>query len=307
MHRLPAALTPEALSRALWLLAGAVLAATALLAYRSAPGRSAQPDLTPAPAPEAAGEAVQHTSGRPDYLDLARSPLFGERAGPPDGATPQLAPGIESAVVGTVVRGQQSVAIVQKPGGAQELLRVGDVLEGARLVDVGRTSVVLERSGTRFSVPVQRSGQRGAATATARAPAAGERRHARSNDPEEATSEPSADELELGEVDLGEFDEFYGGLRDEVQALSVRRAGDAEGATNGLVAEQVPEGGTLWRMGLRPGDVIIAVNDASVRDAQDLTRGLDRVAEQIRSEEEFFLVFDLRRDGKAEAIIIPIW
>lgn len=300
------AITPRRLSIALYVLTVAMLATGVALAAGALRSR---PPEEPMPAPldlaqaVLGGPAAQEASPAA-YLTLADSPVFGPPAPAPAPPAEPVQMPVKAIVIGTIVRGELSRAIVDVGAGRQRLMRLGDSLEGGSIAEITLSEVILERGGRRIVLPVGSSGRRQLAPATPRTTpprAIGLSRAER--------TEPQYEEgsVETGDIDLEDFDAFYSDLKSGFLAARAKTGHDVSGDPLGLIFEGVPERGLLWRMGLRPGDIVMEVNTIPVTSMNDLLNAFDRVAAQVRSEDESFIVIDLVRDQRPDALILTIW
>jgi len=299
-------ITPRALAVALYVLTVAVLAAGVALtvgALRSRPAREPMPEALELAPADAVGPAAPEASPTA-YLALADSPVFGPPAAPPAPPPAPVRPPVHATVVGTIVRGELSRAIVDTGTSGQRLMRVGDSLEGGRIAEITTAQVVLERDGQRIVLPVRSSGRRPAMRAEAKATAP---RAIGLSSAERATPQYEKGGVETGDIDLEDFDAFYADLKDAFLAARAKTGHDAAGEPLGLIFEGVPEGRLLWRMGLRPGDIVTEVNTIPVTSMGELLNAFDKVAAQVRSGDESFIVIDLVRDRRPDALILTIW
>jgi hypothetical protein len=93
----------------------------------------------------------------PEYAAILTAPIFApdRRPGDPGGA---LAPGSASlesyAALGAATGRAVAAGVVSAPGGKVQTLRLGDEVEGWRLVGVSRTRLSFERNGARHDLIV---------------------------------------------------------------------------------------------------------------------------------------------------------
>jgi hypothetical protein len=93
----------------------------------------------------------------PEYPAILRVPLFTPDRHPGDiGAGPASASDTLAgyAVLGAAVSRSAATAVVSAPGVAPKTVKAGDLLEGWRVVSVGRSRVTFERKGERRDLAV---------------------------------------------------------------------------------------------------------------------------------------------------------
>ncbi|MFO8006992.1 MAG: type II secretion system protein N [Candidatus Brocadiia bacterium] len=308
MHVLSSPAAPRVLSRLLWVLTAVALGLCALVALRltgeppAGPTRAAMPEFAPATRQPAATEEPEAQA----YLPLARNDAFG--AAEPAPARPvrpaASAPAVDLTVVGTIVHGSRAVAIVRAAGG-QRLLRVGDEIQGGRVMDISDRRVVLEVSGRPVEVPITTSRE---APPSGTEPAAPTRPRAVALAPEEQPEEGETRyEEDVADIELEEFADFAARLQESLEEAALGQAYDVAGEPMGVVLSRLPEQSLLYRIGLRPGDIITEVNALPVRQAQGLRATFESVAEEVQSGEESFVVIDLIREQRSDTVILTIW
>ncbi len=304
--------TPRRLSVALYVLTLALLAGGVALASGALRSTGPEAPLTASlalPAASQAGPASRAVSVDV-YEALAASPVFDETPALAAAPAPQaIAPEtpLNAVVVGTIVRGDLSRAIVEVGGAGQKLLGVGDALEGGRVAEITLTGVVLERGGRRITLPVSPSGHARQAPAPVREPALTPPRAVALAPAEPAEPEYGGSDIETGDIELKDFDAFYADMKKNLLDTRVKTAHDVAGKPVGLGFDDVPEGALIWRMGLRPGDIVTDVNGIPVSDMNSLLNAFDKVAAQVRDENEPFIVIDLVRNQKPDVVILTIW
>jgi type II secretory pathway component PulC len=275
--------------------AAALCVALAVPLFRGGDDEAAAdaPELPPVRPAEPAREAPPPRS----YVAIAEHPAFGESA--ERSARPaQVEVPLNVTVVGTIVQGSRSLAIVETGSGEQKLVRAGESLEGARVISVSRGTVVLDYGGRRVELPVTPSRR-----ARPAAPAVPPRSVAIS------TPEPAAPaaEAELADIDLEDFDAFIEGLKANINDVAGSPAHDAGGRPFGLVLDRIPEDSILRRMGIQPGDVVTEVNMMPISDMESLIEAFDEVARDVLNEDELFIVIEMVREQKPDTIILSIW
>ena len=304
-----ASITPRGLSIGLWVLAAALAAAGGFFtagAVRTRPteGPLASADLTSvAQAAPAAREASLEV-----YQALAEAAVFGAAAPSPAAAPVATDVTMTASVVGTIVHGELSRAIVDVGAGGQKLVRVGDALEGGHVTKITSSEVILERDGREISMPVRAHNRpRTAPAVVAVAPPVAPPRVIGLTPAEPAEQPRTEGSLETGDIELKDFDTFYNDLKQGLLAAKVKPVLDAAGKPLGIAFDAVPEGKVLWRMGMRPGDIVTEVNTIPAADMNSLLNTFDKVAAQVRSGDESFIVIDRVRDQKPDAVILTIW
>jgi type II secretory pathway component PulC len=306
MRKSALSVSPRTVGLVLWLLSLAGLGLCGYLGLRL--WRHEPPDVSPPSLPDLPALSAETEAGERKpvsaYLSMARNPLFGA---PPPAQEPERKEvnlKVEAAVVGTIIHGDFSAAIVERPNGGQDSLRVGDSLEGGKVVEITSEGLILERQGRRILVPKRSSpggGQGGAAQqqqASPRLISVG----ASPSAPE--SKEPKA---ELADIEFEEFDAFLERLKEGAESVTAKPAHDAGGNPTGLVFQSVPEDSVFAAMGLKDGDIVTAVNDIPVTERRELTGAFEEVATGIKRGEEVFIIIDLIRDQKADTIIQTIW
>jgi type II secretory pathway component PulC len=306
MRKITSVLGPSTLSVAFWVLTVIGLVLCVALAFRlarwEAPLGAVEP---PANLTEGGGAApAQPRLPSSAYQALAENPVFGPPPPKPTG-TPGSQLRVDACVVGTIIQGSRSLAIVEMGPSGQKLLRVGDALDGGRIVVITRAGLVLRRSGQDIDVPVtpSRRGRRaGASPVPAPVPRAVAVAQAEVDDEGGAESEQ-----EKADVDLEELDSFIATLKKNAGETTAHTAHDVGGDPIGLLLDKVPEGSMLRRIGLLPGDLVTEVNTISVTSLDGLTSAFDKVAEDVKREEECFIVIEMVREQKHDALILTIW
>jgi len=242
------------LDRGLGLVAAAVLAyaagAAALAALR--PGPAAGPVAGPA---RAAADLAEPGAGMaepvwPALFGTAPAPEAAAPAAQVAEAAPEEAPKV--VLAGIVVAPRRAWALLDW-GQGQSAAQVGDLLPAdTRIADITPEGVWLERAGLRWLVPAV---PEGAGLPATRAAAA---------DPAPA-AQAAADEVT---VPVGKLD------RRALERL-VARGGQMEDGADALVVTWVRAGQFFDRLGLKPGDSIIAINGQKVGGRAELTGAYD--------------------------------
>ncbi len=304
--------SPRTVGLVLWLLsaAGLLLCVLLVLHLRGATlPETAPPTASELPALSGDDEVVaQQVSS--DYLAMARNPLFGappseER---PTGAGEDLH--VEAVVIGTIIHGDFSVAVVESAEGGQKSLRVGDELAGGTVAQITADGLLLERGGRRIPVPKRASEAR--------------RRHQQASASRQETagqaeprlisigaSEPAPaagrQREGLADIEFEDFDAFMDRLMQGVERAEPGPARDAAGNPKGLVFRSVPSGSVFADMGLKDGDVVTDVNGMPVTGHREMMTVFEDVAGRIRNNEEVFIIIDLIREQKPDTIIQTVW
>ena len=305
-------ISPRGLSAGLWALSGVLAVAGAFLLAGAVRARPVEAPLPSLNLTKAAMTAPAARDASPQVYDaLAGAAVFGSSS-PPRAAAPEAADAsVKATIVGTIVRGAVSRAVVDLGSAGQRLVKVGDSLEGGRVAEITASGVILERDGRQIALPVrspgrQQPGPAAAPVAAAAPPAAPPRANGLS--PAQPNEQKySAGGVDTGDIDLKDFDGFYGDLKQGFLEVQAKTAHDAGGKPVGLDFDGVPEGKLLWRMGLRAGDIVTEVNTIPVTDMNSLLNAFDKVAAQVRGGNESFIVIDLVRNQKPDAVILTIW
>lgn len=207
-----------------------------------------------------------------DLNALANAQLFADRRSEPEVvAVAQQAPETQLNLVLRGIRGgadpQSGAAIIQTPDNRQQFFSVGaTVMDGVTLEEVHVDHVIISRRGIAESLYLRERDERQTGTAPTAAPSPAAR---------SAVNATGADRLpgfELAEI-------FQ--VRPAVQngrMIGYRLTGD-----NAVILEAV---------GLRPGDIVTAVNGRSLADVSDL----NGLFEQIE-EEENAVSLSVQRNG----------
>jgi type II secretory pathway component PulC len=304
--------SPRQLSAGLYVLAAVLIAGMAVFGARAL-GRPAEPapqfaslDLRPAAQRAPAAPAVPLQV----YQALAASPVFGTPSARPAAAAaaPTQAPPISAVVVGVLMSGGRSRAVVETGPGGQKLVSVGDSLAGGRVVEIGLTEVVVERDGGRITLPVRRSGHAPPPAAASSAPAAAVSAPSVALGAAAPAEAPDAQtDIDSGDIQLEDFGVFYDAVKKALLAATAKTAHDVADKPVGVAFSDLLEGTLLYRTGLRTGDIVTAVNDIPVTDMNSLLNAFDKVAADVRSQAESFIVIDVVRDQKPDAVILTIW
>jgi len=297
---------PRTLSVVFWVLTVVGLVFCVALAFRLARWRAPVGAVEPLANLTDGGGAAPARPRLPfnAYQAIAENPVFGPPAPAPTGTSASELQ-VNACVVGTIVQGARALAIVEMGPSGQELLRVGDALDGGRIVEITRAGLVLRKSGQDIDVPVtpSRRGRRaGASPLPVPVPRAVAVAQARVDDEGGAESEQ-----EKADVDLEELDSFMATLKKNAGETTAHTAHDVAGEPIGLLVDKIPEGSMLRRIGLLPGDLITEVNTIPVTSLDGLTSAFDKVVEDVKREEECFIVIEMVREQKHDALILTIW
>ncbi len=256
--------------------------------------------LLPAPAsssPPPAAQAAQAGAVPKDPRDLARRVaawhLFGTPTTPVP-ATPMADQPLPATSLRLILRGvvasedpRLAAALIADASGRERTYRVGERLPGgAELVAVRPREVVLRRGGRLETLRLPRQGPEGT-SATASGGAA---------PPSAAAPRPAADAAAVVRRYRERFLQNPRSVMDLVQGTPERRDGRLVGFR--IRSARDPE--ALRRLGLRPGDVVTAVNGRSLADPRQRMRLL----EELTSAET--LTVELLRQGTPYQLTIPV-
>jgi hypothetical protein len=93
----------------------------------------------------------------PDYPGIQAAPLFApdRRPGEPAPTGPAAEGSLDSyAVLGVAVGGGRATALVSGPGAPNQSMRLGDLVNGWRLVAIGPAKATFEKNGAQRSLTV---------------------------------------------------------------------------------------------------------------------------------------------------------
>ena len=214
---------------------------------------------------------------------IAAARLFGESpGGPGDGAVPPSS--LALVLAGVFAREDPGAgrAIIGETAATGRLYGVGATLPGgARLTEVHPDRVILERSGQREALSLPRStmptqpATGGATNGPALAPAASS----------SSSSSPSLPGASIAE-DPARFIRWQAILRD--------------GQVAGVRVYPGEQAALFTRSGLRPGDLVVAVNDSPLTDQATAAQFLRMLAGAPSS------VVTVERDGRMENLSIDL-
>jgi len=306
MRKVTSVVAPGTLSVVFWVLTVIGVVLCVLLAFRLARWKAPVGAVEPLASLTAGAGAVPVQPRLPAsaYQAIAENPVFGP-APPRSAGTSGSELRVDACVVGTIVQGSRALAIVEMGPSGQKLLRVGDALDGGRIVEITRAGLVLRKSGQDIDVPVtssrrrRRVGASAAAAPVARAVAVAP--------PRVKEGGKKESEQEKADIDLEELDSFVATLKESAGETTAHTAHDVGGEPIGLLLDKVPEGSMLRRIGLLPGDLITEVNTIPVSSLDGLTSAFDKVVEEVKREEECFIVIEMVREQKPDALILTIW
>ncbi len=158
--------------------------------------------------------------------------------------------------VGTLsssVTGARIVILEQESTGRSKTARIGGTpMNGVKVLSISPGDVILEVQGRPVRLEVTRGGG-----ATALAPAAALETAARESEP---ALPPSTGPRRL-RLTLEEFHEAANVLRRAFVSGDIG-LGENDDGVFGVLIENAPPGGIVERLGLRPGDVVVAINGA---------------------------------------------
>ena len=275
------------------LVAPGRLLALGLLAWTAAQWtwRLLPPPASPAPPPAARAAAASAAPADPRALArrVAAWHLFGAAPAPapaaPAADRPLPATSLRLTLRGVVAAEDPrlAAALVADASGRERAYRVGERLPGgAELVAVRPREVVLRRGGRLETLRLPRQALEGAAPAAPAAAAAAPR--------------PAPDAAAVVRSYRERFLQNPQSVMDLVQGTPERR----NGRLIGFRIRGVRDPEALRRLGLKPGDVVTAVNGRSLADPRQRMRLL----EELTGAET--LTVELLRDGTPYQLTIPV-
>jgi len=197
----------------------------------------------------------------------------------------------EATVVGVVVsrKPELSSAVVQS-GGRARVVGIGDSLAGARVLEISPSGVVLESAGERIELRL-RGEVKGASTSGL---ASGGIRDAAPSEPIPAV-DPGVKTLLRRDVDAR-----LSGEIPRILAETTMFPVTEDGRVIGFTLTRLPEGTLLSEVGLRPGDVLLRLNDVSIDSFATLISLWPRLqgAPQLRA--------DVLRAGQPASLVVNI-
>lgn len=258
--------------RLIWGLNLALLAVAAVMAVRlfmedpdldSTPQASPPEAQVPSPSPDAQPTDPEAPGS------VGRQDLFGSRAEKPppepekdpEPSEPEPPP-LRLRLVGTISgSAEMARAVIEDlEARSQNMYRIGDIVQGARIAEIERNSIVLEVEGRETVLELHLATGDDAPT-----PRPVARRGASSR-----PSAPEVDERAFQELSSGQYEveeEAFltsGGLSALLNAVELQPH-VVEGETQGLVVANLEDGSLAQLAGIRSGDVIQRVNGQSLR------------------------------------------
>jgi general secretion pathway protein C len=202
-----------------------------------------------------------------------------------------LAQAPDAAVVGVVLsrKPELSTAVVQAAGRTR-VVGIGDSVSGARILEISGSGVTLEADGRRFELRLRGELD----TPRAAAPPRGGLR-----DPGPPLAEPAADP-NLRTLSRSEVDSR---LRSEIPRILAETTlfpVTEDGRVVGFTLTRLAEGTLLTEVGLRPGDVLLRLNDVPIDSLATLISLWPRLqhAPQLRA--------DVLRAGQPSTLMVNI-
>ena len=183
-----------------------------------------------------------------------------------------------------------STAVVQS-GGRTRVVGIGDSIGGARVLEISAAGLTLESGEQRIELRLRGEV---AASAASGFQAAGIRNTA-SPEPALASSEPGVKTLLRRDVDARLATEIP-----RILAETTMFPVTDEGRVIGFTLTRLPEGTLLSEVGLRPGDVLLRLNDVAIDSFGTLISLWPRLqgAPQLRA--------DVLRAGQPAALVVNI-
>ncbi|SNR80578.1 PDZ domain-containing protein [Desulfurobacterium atlanticum] len=188
-------------------------------------------------------------------------------------------------IAGTLIAGKVKYAIVET-GDIRRILREGEQLDGFKLVKVEKFFVEVEKGGRRFKIRVFGKDFKGV-----------ERKIEKSTRPSSATVHSTAPKvIKLARAMVEKETADIGKLLKDVAIMPVLRGGK----TIGYKFARIKRGSILRKIGLKPGDIILSVNDVPVTTVDDTFK----IYNILRNEDT--VKVELERRGHREVIIYEI-
>jgi general secretion pathway protein C len=272
--------------------------------------------------PSVSPSMVAHTPEKrafQQYAVIQERNLFGARgraAAPPPRPAPPAAPQPKPApnlkLVGTVVgTNEHTYAVIEDVGAKrQELYRLGDLIQEAKVVEIARNRVVLDNRGrrqellsfekadpqpavsdpvTRLASPPRRPlpAQEPRETEPAQEPAP-----ENDNDMEVEIERVSENMWRLSRDDLVEQLDNLGQLMTDARLTPHFKAGQADG----FMITNLPRDSLLARLGLRNGDIMKGVNGQRFGSLEEVLQ----IYQQLQSEP--MLQIEIERGNRAETL-----
>ncbi len=214
--------------------------------------------------------------------------LFGEVGNEENGAISSPVKALretkEYKVIGTVSTGGRYLLVVEKEG-KWKFLKVGDHISGGKLVEIGQFYYEVIRNGNRVRIPIFGidKKERGRATPTLR-------QQQRPGD------EKKVKVVKLDKTMVERETADIGKLLKDVAIYPVIR----KGQTVGYRFARIKRGSILRKIGFKPGDIVIAVNDVPVTTVDDTFK----IYNILRNEDT--VKVEIERRGRKEVIVYEI-
>jgi type II secretion system protein C len=203
-----------------------------------------------------------------------------------------LAQAPEVAVVGVVLsrKPELSTAVVQSAGRTR-VIGIGDSIGGARVLEISATGLSLERDGERIDLRLRGEVAAGPGAGFE----AGGIRTAAAPEPLPPASDPGVKTLLRRDVDARLTTEIP-----RILAETTMFPVTEEGRVIGFTLTRLPEGTLLSEVGLRPGDVLVRLNDVAIDSFAALISLWPRLqgAPQLRA--------DVLRAGQPASLVVNI-
>jgi len=188
-------------------------------------------------------------------------------------------------VLGTLIAGRVRYAVVEV-GGERRIVREGERLGDVSIIKVEKFFVEIERNGRIFKMPLFGKGSAGK-----------DKRRERPVKPPFTDTTPAAPKVvKLDRAMVERETADIGKLLKDVAILPVLRGG----RTIGYKFARIKRGSILRKIGLKPGDIILSVNDVPVTTVDDTFK----IYNILRNEDT--VKVELERRGHREVIIYEI-
>lgn len=203
-----------------------------------------------------------------------------------------LAEAPEATVVGVVLsrKPELSTAVVQSAGRTR-VIGIGDSIGGARVLEISATGLTLESAGERIELRLRGEVAAGPGAGFQ----AGGIRSGAATEPVPPASDPGLKTLLRRDVDARLATEIP-----RILAETTMFPVTEEGRVIGFTLTRLPEGTLLSEVGLRPGDVLVRLNDVAIDSFAALISLWPRLqgAPQLRA--------DVLRAGQPATLVVNI-
>ncbi len=202
-------------------------------------------------------------------------------------------------------------AFFEGPGGVQSVKGTNDIIGGATIVMILDDSVLLEQSGQRFRITLQKP--RGSVASAAVFGSKPPSRPSASPQPEEPAAEDASDEeaavddewedpdqMVVSEDDYREYLQNFGRYANEI---TTQTHYDEDGNVAGILLARVPTSSLAYQRGLREGDIVMSVQDTDITDVGVALRAAWKVLE----DEDYLVDVIIMRNGEEEVLTYEIW